>query len=54
MAEQTIATIKPVEDKLAKPVTGSFAPQLSTHWVTEAIRGRQTFNDSDKDNYFEG
>lgn len=32
----------------------AFAPVVSAAPVTEATRGRQTFNDSDKDNYFEG
>ncbi|MGW9498195.1 hypothetical protein ACWG5P_28140 [Streptomyces prasinus] len=31
-----------------------FAPVLSAGSVTDVTRGRQTFNDSDKDNYFEG
>ncbi|CAM3518612.1 hypothetical protein ACH4LN_32255 [Streptomyces albus] len=56
MAEQTIVTTKPtVEDTpAAAPSTGGFAPQISTHPVATLTLGRQTFNDSDKSNYFEG
>ncbi|WFB11399.1 hypothetical protein LRS74_33500 [Streptomyces sp. LX-29] len=56
MAEQTIVTTQPaVEDKpAAAPHAGGFAPQVSTHPVATLTLGRQTFNDSDKSNYFEG
>ncbi|MCX4902554.1 hypothetical protein [Streptomyces sp. NBC_00892] len=54
MDEQT-TTIKPAKDKpAATPSTGGFAPQISTHQVATLTLGRQTFNDSDKANYFEG
>ncbi|GAA2133980.1 hypothetical protein [Streptomyces synnematoformans] len=56
MAEQTTVTTKPaVEGKpAAAPSAGGFAPQISTHPVAALTLGRQTFNDSDKSNYFEG
>lgn len=56
MAEQTNVTTQPaVEDTSAPaPSTGGFAPQISTHPVAALTLGRQTFNDSDKSNYFEG
>ena len=56
MAEQTTVTTKPaVQDKpAAAPSTCGFAPQINTHPVAALTLGRQTFNDSDKDNYFEG
>ncbi|GGU40493.1 hypothetical protein [Streptomyces violascens] len=56
MAEQTIVTIQPVVDEqlAAVPGTGGFAPQVSAHPVVTLTLGRQTFNDSDKTNYFEG
>ncbi|MFD8964238.1 hypothetical protein ACFV0C_04425 [Streptomyces sp. NPDC059568] len=56
MAEQTIVTTQPaVEGKPASaPNTGGFAPQISTHPMAALTLGRQTFNDSDKSNYFEG
>ncbi|MGQ4353037.1 hypothetical protein [Streptomyces drozdowiczii] len=31
-----------------------FAPLVSAESVVTATHGRQVFNDSDKDNYFEG
>ncbi|MCX4451614.1 hypothetical protein [Streptomyces sp. NBC_01789] len=31
-----------------------FTPLVSAESVVTATHGRQTFNDSDKDNYFEG
>ncbi|MET7756053.1 hypothetical protein ABZT27_15255 [Streptomyces sp. NPDC005389] len=43
MPEQTAAT--PAVD---------FAGEINTHDVAELTLGRQSFNDSDKDNYFEG
>ncbi|MEV6319135.1 hypothetical protein [Streptomyces sp. NPDC051776] len=56
MAERTIVTTQPaVEDTaVVAPSTGGFAPQVSTHPVATLTLGRQTFNDSDKSNYFEG
>jgi hypothetical protein len=56
MAAQTIVTTNPaIEDTpAATPSTGGFAPQVSTHPVATLTLGRQTFNDSDKSNYFEG
>ncbi|WP_405682012.1 hypothetical protein [Streptomyces sp. NBC_00057] len=32
----------------------AFTPAMSVASVTDVTRGRQVFNDSDKDNYFEG
>lgn len=56
MAEQTVINTKPAIKNV--PVTasstGGFAPQISTHPVSTLTLGRQVFNDSDKDNYFEG
>ena len=50
MAEQTV-----VENPVAAaPHASRFAPQVSTHPVATLTLGRQTFNDSDKSNYFEG
>ncbi|WBB58655.1 hypothetical protein O7599_23900 [Streptomyces sp. WMMC500] len=59
MAEQTPVTAKPKPAAKGTPVTpprstGGFAPQVSTYPVPALTLGRQTFNDSDKDNYFEG
>ncbi|MFB7918562.1 hypothetical protein [Streptomyces sp. NPDC056061] len=55
MAEQTTVTTTPaVEDKPATAPSTGFAPQISTHPVATLTLGRQTFNDSDKSNYFEG
>ncbi|MFF5333233.1 hypothetical protein [Streptomyces sp. NPDC013181] len=56
MAEQTIhATNSAIEDAPSPaPNAGGFAPQISTHPVATLTLGRQVFNDSDKDNYFEG
>ncbi|MGW2305869.1 hypothetical protein [Streptomyces sp. NPDC001809] len=31
-----------------------FAAEINTHDVAELTLGRQSFNDSDKSNYFEG
>ncbi|MFE4305666.1 hypothetical protein [Streptomyces sp. NPDC056891] len=31
-----------------------FTAEVNVHPVAELTLGRQTFNDSDKDNYFEG
>ncbi|MFI2435623.1 hypothetical protein [Streptomyces sp. NPDC018693] len=56
MAEQTIVTTQPAVENTAAtaPSTGGFAPQVSTQPVATLTLGRQTFNDSDKSNYFEG
>ncbi|MEV6406172.1 MULTISPECIES: hypothetical protein [Streptomyces] len=56
MAEQTIVNPQPAAENTsaAAPSTGGFAPQVSTHPVATLTLGRQTFNDSDKSNYFEG
>jgi hypothetical protein len=56
MDEQTAVTTQPaIEDTPATaPGTGGFAPQVSTHTVKNLTLGRQSFNDSDKSNYFEG
>lgn len=57
MAEQTTVTTTPAvttEKPAGAPGTGGFAPQISTHPVATLTLGRQTFNDSDKSNYFEG
>lgn len=45
------ATESAPQDVPSAPV---LAPALSAAPVIQATRGRQTFNDSDKDNYFEG
>ncbi|MFB7955837.1 hypothetical protein [Streptomyces sp. NPDC056045] len=56
MAEQTIHTTNPAikDAPAATPHASGFAPQISTHTVTVLTLGRQTANDSDKSNYFEG
>ncbi|MFD7409383.1 hypothetical protein ACFV7R_43705 [Streptomyces sp. NPDC059866] len=56
MAEQTIVTTQPAtaNTSAAAPNTGGFTPQVSTHPVATLTLGRQSFNDSDKSNYFEG
>ncbi|EPH45344.1 hypothetical protein ABT390_35550 [Streptomyces aurantiacus] len=55
MAEQTTVTTKSAASKPSTaPSGGGFAPQISAHPVATLTQGRQTFNDSDKDNYFEG
>lgn len=56
MLPNTVAATEPVQSYVqpAEAVVGAFVPILSAAQVTEATRGRQTFNDSDKDNYFEG
>ncbi|WP_371790402.1 hypothetical protein OG285_05975 [Streptomyces sp. NBC_01471] len=46
-----ISSENTVQDIQTAPV---FAPLMSVEAVTTATRGRQVFNDSDKDNYFEG
>jgi hypothetical protein len=56
MAEQTtVNTTAPAEDTTAAAASAvDFAPQISTHPVATLTLGRQSFNDSDKSNYFEG
>ncbi|MGW1433546.1 hypothetical protein ACWD6K_33625 [Streptomyces sp. NPDC002431] len=56
MTKQTVITTKPAiaADVPTDAPTGGFAPQTSTHPVATLTLGRQTFNDSDKANYFEG
>ncbi|MFF8412845.1 hypothetical protein [Streptomyces omiyaensis] len=44
MAEQTQTTVPAVD----------FTTEINLHQVAELTLGRQVFNDSDKDNYFEG
>ncbi|MCX5206021.1 hypothetical protein OG897_31965 [Streptomyces sp. NBC_00237] len=44
-------TIEPTTQQA--PTGQAFAPVISTASVASATRGRQQFNDSDKDNYFE-
>lgn len=45
---------EPTAQKAPTTPVPAFVPVVSAAPVTEATRGRQTFNDSDKDNYFEG
>ncbi|MFE7121679.1 hypothetical protein ACFU99_40245 [Streptomyces sp. NPDC057654] len=56
MAAQITVTTPPAgkDTPATAPSTGGFAPQISTHPVATLTLGRQTFNDSDKSNYFEG
>ncbi|MEU2670392.1 hypothetical protein ABZ622_16240 [Streptomyces sp. NPDC007164] len=57
MTEQTTtatAIIQPAQDKPVAAPRVTFAPQISVHLVATLTLGRQTFNDSDKANYFEG
>ncbi|MFF7816031.1 hypothetical protein ACFZCF_29490 [Streptomyces sp. NPDC007945] len=44
MAEQIQTTVTAVD----------FTAEINTYEVDELTLGRQAFNDSDKDNYFEG
>lgn len=54
--EQTPVTTQPAaaDNAVTEPGSGGFDPQISTHPVAALTLGRQTFNDSDKSNYFEG
>jgi hypothetical protein len=44
----------PVNEQADEKVTSGFAPHVVAHPVDELTLGRQSANDSDKSNYFEG
>ncbi|MDT0495234.1 hypothetical protein RM717_32580 [Streptomyces griseus] len=52
--QQTEVTPSSSETAEMSTVAGGFAPAVDTHPVAAFTLGRQVFNDSDKDNYFEG
>ncbi|WP_445402587.1 hypothetical protein ACSMX9_13595 [Streptomyces sp. LE64] len=56
MAVQIVFSTKPTVESTptTTPSARGFAPQVNTHPVGTLTLGRQSFNDSDKANYFEG
>lgn len=52
-----VTNATPTNEQSAEQVTdvlAGFAPQVAVHSVDALTLGRQTFNDADKSNWFEG